>query len=79
MLIIRGDRDVADIYFTEYMRIFEHFYARWWASQITTAGHAEDHSFLTEDDSWQDAYFHDGDTKQRQRTLFANSVEGNTV
>lgn len=34
MLVIAGDRDVADVYFTEYMRIFQHFYARWWASHL---------------------------------------------
>lgn len=34
MLVIVGDRDVADVYFTEYMRIFQHFYARWWASHL---------------------------------------------
>jgi phosphatidylserine/phosphatidylglycerophosphate/cardiolipin synthase-like enzyme len=77
MLVIRGDREAADIYFTEYMRIFQHFYARWWASQITVGGHAVDHSFLTEDDSWQTPYFQDGDNKQRQRALFAHAVAGN--
>ena len=34
MVVIRGNLDVADVYFTEYARIFQHFYARWWASQI---------------------------------------------
>ena len=33
MLVIPGDTDVADVYFTEYARIFQHFYARWWAAQ----------------------------------------------
>ena len=78
MLIIRGDRDVADVYFTEYARIFQHFYARWWASQITDAQHAPDSGFLTEDPSWQASYFTDGTSKQRQRTLFTDGVENNT-
>jgi phosphatidylserine/phosphatidylglycerophosphate/cardiolipin synthase-like enzyme len=39
MLVITGDRDVADVYFTEYMRIFEHFYARWWATQLHAVHH----------------------------------------
>ncbi len=77
MLIIRGDRDVADVYFTEYARIFQHFYARWWASRITTAPHPPDSGFLTEDASWQAPYFADGNNKQRQRVLFTDSVEGN--
>ena len=35
MLIISGDSDAADVYFTEYARIFQHFYARWWAAQLS--------------------------------------------
>jgi KAP family P-loop domain/PLD-like domain len=75
MLIIRGDRDVADIYFTEYARIFEHFYARLWASQITAAQHAPDSGFLIEDTSWQVPYFTEGNNKQRQRILFTKGLE----
>jgi hypothetical protein len=79
MLIIRGDRDVADVYFTEYARIFQHFYARWWASQITGAHQAPDSGFLTEDASWQAPYFTDGNNKQRQRVLFTDNVEANNA
>jgi len=79
MLIIRGDRDVADVYFTEYARIFQHFYARWWASQITAAQHAPDSGFLTEDASWQAPYFANGHNKQRQRVLFTDNVEANNA
>jgi phosphatidylserine/phosphatidylglycerophosphate/cardiolipin synthase-like enzyme len=75
MLIIAGDRDVADVYFTEYMRIFQHFYARWWAAKLGT-GDPDSHSFLTEDDTWQGPYFGTG-PKARERDLFANQVAGN--
>lgn len=77
MLVIRGDQEVADVYFTEYARIFQHFYARWWASQITTAQHAPDSGFLAGDDSWQAPYFAGGSSKQRLRELYADGVEGN--
>jgi phosphatidylserine/phosphatidylglycerophosphate/cardiolipin synthase-like enzyme len=76
MLVIVGDRDVADVYFTEYMRIFDHFYARWWASKLS-AGGADSHSFLTEDDSWQHPFWGTG-PKSRERELFAHGVAGNT-
>jgi hypothetical protein len=79
MLVIRADRDVADVYFTEYARIFQHFYARWWASQIAAPQHAPDIGFLAEDTSWQIPYSTDGTIKQRQRALFANGVEGNSA
>lgn len=39
MLIISGDSDAADVYFTEYTRIFQHFYARWWAAQLSRTHH----------------------------------------
>ncbi|HEX6934587.1 MAG TPA: phospholipase D-like domain-containing protein [Streptosporangiaceae bacterium] len=77
MLVIRGNTDVADVYFTEYARIFQHFYARWWASQIAAAHHAPDSGFLAEDATWQTSYLTDGNNKQRQRLLFATGVEGN--
>ena len=75
MLVIAGDRDVADVYFTEYMRIFQHFYARWWAAKLGAAD-ADSHSFLTEDDSWQRPYWGAG-PKSAQRSLYAHQVAGN--
>jgi hypothetical protein len=75
MLVIAGDRDVADVYFTEYMRIFQHFYARWWAAKLGTAG-TDSHSFLTEDDSWQARYWTTG-PRSRERDLYAHQVGGN--
>jgi phosphatidylserine/phosphatidylglycerophosphate/cardiolipin synthase-like enzyme len=77
MLVIRGNRDVADVYFTEYARIFQHFYARWWASQVASADPTPDSGYLAEDASWQTPYLTDGNNKQRQRLLFANGVDGN--
>jgi PLD-like domain len=82
MLVIRGNTDVADVYFTEYARIFQHFYARWWASQITAAQAppaqpTPDSGFLAEDATWQTPYLTDGSNKQRQRLLFATGVESN--
>jgi hypothetical protein len=75
MLVVVGDTDVADVYFTEYMRIFQHFYARSWAKQLNTAG-AEGHSFLAEDDSWQAAYWNPASPKSRERDLYVNHVAG---
>ena len=37
MLVIRGDRRVADIYFTEFNRLFNHFYFRRCARRRTTS------------------------------------------
>jgi phosphatidylserine/phosphatidylglycerophosphate/cardiolipin synthase-like enzyme len=78
MLVVRGDTDLADVYFSEYARIFQHFYARWWASQLskeTADAHA--HSFLAETDAWQTPYFTAGNPKQLARTVYSSKVRGN--
>jgi phosphatidylserine/phosphatidylglycerophosphate/cardiolipin synthase-like enzyme len=70
MLVITGDTEVADVYFTEYNRIFDHFYARWWAHRLHQ--HAEDpHDYLTEDASWQESYFKAGNPKNARRILYS--------
>lgn len=78
MLVIRGDLDVADTYFTEYTRIFNHFYARYWASRLASDSEEDRaHSFLVETDEWLERYFQPGNPKHRQRELFSHHVEGN--
>ena len=78
MLVIAGDREVADVYFTEYARIFQHFYARWWAAHLDPDV-SDEHAFLTEDASWQESYWASWSPKSRQRVLFANGVKGNSA
>lgn len=79
MLVITADRDVADVYFTEYMRVFQHFYARWWAAKLRAADPqprpgARDPNFLAEDDSWQAPYWNPASVKCRQRELYAGAA-----
>jgi phosphatidylserine/phosphatidylglycerophosphate/cardiolipin synthase-like enzyme len=38
MLVIRGDKRVADIYLTDFMRLFDHFESRWQIIKKNTAG-----------------------------------------
>ncbi|MBA3735292.1 MAG: hypothetical protein H0W90_08850 [Actinobacteria bacterium] len=81
MLVIRGDTEVADVYFTEFARIFNHFYARYWASELAKRppnGDADKSSFLDETDAWVKPYFRPGFPKSLQRELFSSRVEGNT-
>jgi phosphatidylserine/phosphatidylglycerophosphate/cardiolipin synthase-like enzyme len=58
MIVVRGDRRTADIYVTEFNRIFNHYYFR----SVTEATAGEPRSaldaslFLTEDDSWLQKY-----------------------
>jgi phosphatidylserine/phosphatidylglycerophosphate/cardiolipin synthase-like enzyme len=71
MLIIRGDQRVADIYFTEFNRLFNHYYFR--AVHQTTSkngfGDVEANLFLDETDAWLQKY-KPGKLKQKRLELY---------
>jgi phosphatidylserine/phosphatidylglycerophosphate/cardiolipin synthase-like enzyme len=80
MLVVSGDTELADVYFTEFSRIFNHFYTRYWASELKkrhTGEPTDTTSFLAEDDSWLERYFRPGSPKYMQRVLYSTQVEGN--
>jgi phosphatidylserine/phosphatidylglycerophosphate/cardiolipin synthase-like enzyme len=52
-MVIKGDDRVADVYFTEFVRLFDHFAFREWLNGHKT----EFNPFLKEDDSWLANYF----------------------
>jgi len=78
MLIIRGDQRVADIYFTEFNRLFYHYYFR--SVQEATFNPDEDEAtraardrqtlFLAEDDSWIKKY-KPGSLKRKRVAIFS--------
>ena len=74
MLLIRGDKRVADIYLTEFDRIFRHFYARQEINRAVETGQPiEEAKFLTEGDGWLAKYTKIGSLKtNRQRLFFPN-------
>jgi phosphatidylserine/phosphatidylglycerophosphate/cardiolipin synthase-like enzyme len=73
MIIIRGDKRVADIYFTEFNRLFNHYYFRAVHQTTSKAGFGDANAglFLDEDDSWIDKY-KPGKLKQKRLDLFTN-------
>jgi phosphatidylserine/phosphatidylglycerophosphate/cardiolipin synthase-like enzyme len=69
MLVIRGDARVADVYLSEFMRMFNHFFARNLVSlqrdpSISRLTH------LRPDDSWREVHYRDG-PQQKERLYFA--------
>ncbi|MFM9949451.1 MAG: phospholipase D-like domain-containing protein [Saprospiraceae bacterium] len=58
MVIIKGDMRVADIYFTEFNRLFNHYYFRlvYNKSLEQNRQSTEQSLFLKEDDSWLEKY-----------------------
>jgi len=71
MLIIRGSRRVADIYFTEFNRLFNHYYFRavHQTTSNTGSGDVAASLFLDEDDSWLEKY-QKGKLKQKRLDLY---------
>src|ERR1051325_7825952 len=68
MLVIRGNTRVSDIYFGEFMRIFDHLYSRYVVRKIREAGTNDpDAGFLKEDPKeWVPKHFEAGPKKLRR-------------
>jgi phosphatidylserine/phosphatidylglycerophosphate/cardiolipin synthase-like enzyme len=76
MLIIKGEefKRVADIYFTEFLRIFNHYYYRWIVKKMLEKGTTalENPAFLKADyKEWTDQY-KKGKYKRRRIEIFKN-------
>jgi len=70
MLLVRGDTRVADIYMTEFDRIFRHFYFRDIANELHDKGDAAKGAFLDETDAWAESYFRPSGLKSLRRQMF---------
>ncbi len=71
MLVIRGDTRVADIYMTEFDRIFRHFYFRNVANELALKGSEQtDVIFLDPTDGWVSENFDNTRMKSKRRKLF---------
>lgn len=72
MLLIRGNTRVADIYMTEFDRIFRHFYFRNIANQLAGSERSDQavSTFLDETDRWSESYFKPGTLKFNRRLMF---------
>ncbi len=71
MLVIQGDTGVADVYFTEFMRLFDHFYARDKHNESSDKGSKSPRAWcdVVEDDSWLKPFFDPSNQLFRERVL----------
>ena len=85
MLVVRGDTRVADIYLTEFMRLFTEFAFRNQADQLTgfeygpRGGKPKTRArplelFLEPDDSWARKHFKRGSVWEKQRLYFSGQL-----
>jgi phosphatidylserine/phosphatidylglycerophosphate/cardiolipin synthase-like enzyme len=70
MLVIRGDTRLADIFLTEFTRLFNHFLIRNRLNRLSDAEFEQGHD-LAPDDSWTRPYYQEGTPEQAERLLFA--------
>ena len=72
MLVIRGDSRVADIYFGEYMRVFDHHYARYIVRKLRNEDRSDpDAGYLKESsDEWTKSHFDPKSYKSKRRKYF---------
>lgn len=76
MLVIRGNNRVADIYFTEFNRLFFHYYFRS-IQEVTLKAKdqsAEDSLFLRETDDWLEKY-EPGKLRRKRLAVFTGMKE----
>ncbi len=81
MLVIRGDKRIADIYFGEYLRLYTHYAYREavkWYMENKKKGTPDSWqpSFLIDDDAWMAPYFDPADKNARfaRRAYFAGPM-----
>ena len=74
MLVIRADKRVADIYFGEFMRIFDHHYARYIVRLLTDEGRSDPEAgYLKEKTAdWLTSHFNPASYKSKRRKYFAS-------
>lgn len=76
MIIIRGDKRVADIYLGEFMRLWQHYRFRYIVNKL--AGQNGDKgyepNYLDPTSAWVDPYYKDGSVKFLKREAFSGPL-----
>jgi phosphatidylserine/phosphatidylglycerophosphate/cardiolipin synthase-like enzyme len=70
-LVLRGFTKVADVYATEFMRMFEHYHFR--AMEAVNKDKSKPMG-LAADDSWSDEFYVAGSKEERDRKTFAGTM-----
>ncbi len=79
-IVIRGDSAVMDIYVTEFMRMFEHYWFRGHLDGATKGSQDKTQAQLLKglkpDSSWSDDYYTPGKPQMTERLAFAGGAGG---
>lgn len=75
MLVISGNKRVADIYFGEFMRVFDHLYSRYIVGKIKAQGNGDPNAgFLKAKDTWVAAHYKQDGRKDLRRRYFMEQL-----
>ncbi len=72
MLVIRGEKRVADIYVGEFVRLWRHYYFRDVMRRLSTKGAKK--SWLMPDDTWSVDFYNPQSRKRFEQQVFAGPV-----
>lgn len=75
MLVIQGNTRVADMFLTEFVRLFRHFQNRNVLNEMGRDARRKA-VFLSTDDSWTDTYYQKGTPEYDERILFGTKKAG---
>jgi phosphatidylserine/phosphatidylglycerophosphate/cardiolipin synthase-like enzyme len=70
MLVIRGSKYASDVYLSEFMRLFMHYYFRSIVNERGPEGSDPEAGYLKGDDSWVKPYYRSGTPKYLERIYF---------
>jgi phosphatidylserine/phosphatidylglycerophosphate/cardiolipin synthase-like enzyme len=70
MLIIRGDKRVADIYLGEFMRLWRHHRFRYVVNKLAGADDGYEPNYLDSTPQWADEFYKKGTVKFKKRHAF---------
>ena len=73
MLVIKGDKRVAEMYFGEFMRVFKHFYFRSVENDVNS-GAAVERIFLDETDAWRSKFYNSAKPNFAERQYFSGEI-----
>jgi len=71
MVIIKNDHRVADVYLSEFMRLYAHYAFREAVAIARSKNEDWNPKYLISDDSWQTEYFKSGHQRSARRQYFA--------
>ena len=75
-LVIRGDKDLSDLYFTEFVRIFNHYYARSKALEMSGKVSGNDNPLHLKTDylAWVKSFYNKNALKYKRKKMFVDLI-----